>query len=491
MSGRRWMEWLDDAVNPIVVKEVRQAVHGRFLPSILLAFLCFQLGTLGIYLMSKGTSDINLLEGASYGEEVFGILISLLFFAAVFCIPIYAAVRMQAERSGHGLALFYISTLSPSRVITGKLGSNLIVTLLLFSACLPYLSFTYFLRGIDLPTVFAALAVGFVASAAGILSAVFLASLQVSKLLKLLISLAGLGWLITLLSVSLGLAFALRQLGVASYFTRSNIWGPTLFSVVICSVLFGLVFVLTVALVTPATANRALPVRRFVTVAWLVLTAGAAVDCFVDGRQDLVTVWGLVIYWFFAVVMLSAICARDQMTQRVASEVPRSQLFRGPAFLWFSGSANGLVWAVVMVALTAAIHLLFNHRLNVEFEELAGPQLGFCAYILSYALLALLLQRGWLSPWVRRSQTWVLALILITLFSALLPMIGFLLSPESVAGSMTFGLWLILSPFSVYSDAFDTFAMRFALGWAVVMLVLARSWFLAQFRQFVPMPSDG
>ncbi len=492
MKRRQWLEWLDDAVNPIVVKEVRQAVHCRFLPTILLAFLGFQLATLSFYLMTKGASGIDLLEGASYGEEVFGVLISLLFFATGFCVPISAAVRMHAERSGQALALFFISTLPPRRVISGKLGSNLIVTLLLFSACMPYLSFTYFLRGIDLPTVFAALAVGFAASAAGILSAVFLASLQVSRFLKLLLALAGLGWLAILFSMSIGSAFALREQGVASLFSGSDQWGPMLVGLVICGALFSMLYVLAVALVTPVTANRALPVRRFIMMVWLVLTLGAVADCFIRGQQDLVVLWALSTYSGLAVAILAAIGARDQLNSRLTNEVPRSRLRRGLVFMLFSGSANGLTWAVVMIALTTAVHHLCNRRLGDDFNEVAGPLLGMCAFILAYALLAVLLQRRWLSRWIRRSQTWVLALTLITAFSLTPVMIGFLLSPTSMAGSASLGLWLVLNPFAVFSDTFDEFAIHVGIGWAVVMSFLARHWFMKQIRNFKPpVASDG
>lgn len=491
MSRQKWRERLDDAVNPIVVKELRQAVHGRFLPSLLLVFLCFQLATLGVYLVTEGASGIDLLEGASHGEEVFGILVSLLLFASVICVPIYAAVRMARERSNEGLALYFISTLPPRRVISGKLASNLIVSALLFCACLPYLSFTYFLRGIDLPTVFAALVVGLAVSAGGILSGLVLASMRVSKILRLLLGLVGLGWLALLFSASIGWAVSLRRVGVASYLNRSDLWGPALVVLIPSVLLCGLLFVLAVALVTPANANRALAVRGYITLAWLLATVVVVLDSFLrSGPGDLVVLWALIAYWSFAISILVAICGRDEMSQRVAREVPRSSWGRMVAFPLFSGSANGVVWASLMIGATLAVNELCNRRFSKPFSDLAGPHLGFCAYILAYALLAVLLQRGVAARWVRRDQTGVLALVLITILSLIPPIIAFLLSPAAVSDSESLGLWLILNPFAVFSEPFDEVAIYFACGWAALMVVLARRWLLQQVLAFQPV-HDG
>ena len=56
---------LDDAINPIVVKELRQAVQSKFVVAVLLLFLLIQLVFIGIYLVATGLSGQLHLAGDS------------------------------------------------------------------------------------------------------------------------------------------------------------------------------------------------------------------------------------------------------------------------------------------------------------------------------------------------------------------------------------------------------------------------------------------
>ena len=485
--GGRLAARLDDALNPIVVKELRQAARGRFLAGILIFFLALQLATLGLFLLTKGISSIDLVGGDSYGQEVFGILAGILFFAAVFCVPVYAAVRIYSERAGDQMALFFVSTLAPHRIVAGKLASNLVLSLLLFSACLPYLSFTYYLRGIDLPTVFVALVAGLLISAAAIQGAIFLASLPVSRLLRILIGLGGLGGLTVLFMSSLGVAFTMVDIGVGSQLGSWSFWGPALALGVGGSLLFGLTFFLSVAINTHAAANRARPVRLFALVAWLASGAGAGYACFIHGAEEVAAAWLYLSQVLSAIGLLIAICARDRMSVRVRGEVPRAPGRRLAAFFLFSGSANGVAFSTVMIALTAAVGEVFNRRLGHGLAEPGSQLLGLCAYVFAYALSALLLQRHSLDRWFKRSQTWVLALVLMALGGLAPPIVGFLLVPDALSGSPSFGLWTILNPFSPFQHQVSELATRFALGWAAVMAIFAGGWFIAQARAFRPL----
>ncbi len=488
-----FITWLDDRLNPIVVKELRQAVRGRFLAGILVFFLALQLLTLGLFLLTKGISSIDLVGGQSYGEEVFAILVGLLFFAAVFCVPAYAAVRIYSESGGDQMALFFVSTLPPHRIISGKLASNLVLSLLLFSACLPYLSFTYYLRGIDLPTVFVALAAGLLASVAAIQGAIFLALLPVSRLLRVLIALAGIGGLMMLFMAVLGLAMAMADSGIGSQLASWDFWGPALAVLAVGSLIFGLVFFLSVAIVTHAAANRARPVRIYALAAWLASGSAVAYACFAHGKRDLVVVWLGVVLSLSAGSLLVAICARDRMSARVRGEVPASPIGRFASFFLFSGSANGVAFSSLLIAVTVAAGELFDRHLGRSLDGLHLELLGFCGYVFAYALAAVLLQRHWLGRWFKRPQTWVLALVLAALLSLAPPIGGFLFAPDVVARSLDEGLWTIFNPFAPFQFQVSELATRFALGSAAVMAIFAGRWFLSQVLDFRPpeVPEDG
>ena len=431
-----------------------------------------------------------MIGGESYGQEVFAILTGILFFAVIVCVPVYAAVRIYSERAGDQMALFFLSTLAPHRIVLGKLASNLILSLLLVSACLPYLSFTYYLRGIDLPTVFVALVTGLLASAAAIQGAIFLASLPVSRLLRILIGLAGLFSLMILFTSVLGLAIGMADSGVGSLLTSWEFWRPALAVLAFGSLIFGLAFLLTVALVTHATANRARPVRIYSLVAWA--TSGAAITyaCFVHGERDLVAVWLTLVLSLLAGSLLIAICSRDRMSSRVRGEIPASPIGRAVSFLLFSGSANGLAFAGLLIALTWVVGEVFARHLGRTLNGLHLQLLGFCGYVLSYSLLAVLMQRRWLQQYFKRPNTWVLALVLAALLSLTPPIAGFLVSPDAVAKSIDQGLWTILNPFAPFQFEISELAIRFSLGWAAVMTIFAGPWLVAQIRAFRA-PSEG
>ena len=478
------MSLLDDRLNPIVVKELRQAVQGRFLAGILIFFLALQLLTLGIFLLNRGISSIDLVGGESYGQEVFAILAGILFFAVIFCIPVYAAVRIYSERAGDQMALFFLSTLAPHRIVLGKLLSNLVLSLLLFSACLPYLSFTYYLRGIDLPTVFVALATGLLASVAAIQGAIFLASLPVSRLLRVLIGLAGLFSLMILFLSVLGLAMAMGDSGVGSLLTSWEFWRPALAVLAFGTLIFGLAFSLTVAIVTHVAANRARPVRIYSLAAWLASGAAIAYACLAHSERELAAVWLTLVLSLLAGSLLTAICGRDRMSSRVRGEIPASPIGRAVSFFLFSGSANGLAFSGLLIALTVAAGELFDRHLGRALDGLHLQLLGFCGYVFSYSLLAVLLQRRWLGRYFKRPNTWVLALVLAALFSLTPPIIGFLFSPDAVARSIDQGLWTILNPFAPFQFQTSELATRFSLGWAAVMTIFTGAWFVAQIRAF-------
>lgn len=482
----RVLELVDDRLNPIVVKELRQAVYGRFLAGTLLLFLLFQLTTLALFLVSNGISTIDVAGGGSYGDQVFGILIGILVFATVVCVPVYAAIRIYGERSGQSMALFFISTLSPRRIVAGKLASNLALTLLIQSACLPYLSFTYFLRGIDLPTVFVALTVDLLASALAIQSAIFVAAFRVSRILQVLIGMAGLGWLVTLFSLLLAYVISLPMQGVGSQLASWSFWGPAAMLLVAGGVIFGLLFVLSVAIITPANANRARPVRLYALAAWSVATLATAYACHFHAEKDVVLTWLLVTYAGLGLSYLPAISARDRMGLRVAREVPRARWWRPAAFLVFSGSANGVAFTTVMLAATALVTEVFDHDLAGDLAGIPEQYLGFGAFCLAYALLGLQIQRRLVGRWIRRSQTWVVALTLIGFLSLVPPLIGFVVAPDELARSADFGWLLVANPFAPFQSPFGVTATRFGLGAAVVMSLLAAGWLGRQVLAFHP-----
>ncbi len=146
-----------DWLNPILVKETRQALKSRhfLVVFILLLALCW-VATIG----AVAWIGPSIYYGAS-GSALLWIYSFFLGIWMLIFVP-YAAFRsLAAEREDNTYDLMSITTLKPRQIISGKLGSSIAQMMVYFSALTPCLAFTYLLRGVDLPTIIVLLAYTF------------------------------------------------------------------------------------------------------------------------------------------------------------------------------------------------------------------------------------------------------------------------------------------------------------------------------------------
>ena len=149
-----------DRLNPILVKEARQAMKSRqFVTTFSLLLICGWLWT--VLFISFGYPAIKY---APVGPGV------LLGYYLVLSVPLlivvpYAAFRsLAAEREDGTYELLSITTLTSRQIVLGKLGSAILQMMVYYSALAPCIAFTYLLRGIDIITIGLLLAYTFLAS---------------------------------------------------------------------------------------------------------------------------------------------------------------------------------------------------------------------------------------------------------------------------------------------------------------------------------------
>ena len=153
-----WLKTLDDRMNPMVVKELRQAVRGRFVPLLLCLLLLILMITMSIFFASS--ADTN----SSPGFEMMLSFLAIFMLASVIMIPLFVGIRLGMERSEENLDLLYVTTLPARRIIAGKLLAGIIVSGVLLFAALPFMTLTFLLRGIDIPTILILVFVTFLVS---------------------------------------------------------------------------------------------------------------------------------------------------------------------------------------------------------------------------------------------------------------------------------------------------------------------------------------
>ena len=147
-------------LNPIFLREMRQAVRGRFVVGFFLLFLVAMLAaTIAIILQHgqlHGEKDI-----VAFGNKMFEALLTVLVATCGLFVPFYTGLRLIAEHGTHNVELYFITELKPGEIIRGKTYMAGAVVLLAFSASAPFLAMTIFLRGIDVPTIIVGLVTAF------------------------------------------------------------------------------------------------------------------------------------------------------------------------------------------------------------------------------------------------------------------------------------------------------------------------------------------
>jgi len=478
-----WREW---ELNPIVIKELRQAVRSWAVTGMLLLFLTVLFITsLGFLVTQSFDVDVNLQLGGS----MFSAFIVILAGASVFFIPLYVGVRVAAERQENNPDLLYATTLSPARIIRGKFLCGAYMALLFFSACMPFMAFTNLLRGVDLPTVFFILFYLFLVVCAANMVAIFFACLPMSRPFKMLLVIYGFfqsfGFIIPLVLAS----FRMMSSGVGAMMGEKNFWIGTLTAVGIGGAITGMFFVLSVALISPPSANRALPIRIYITAIWLLGGLLGLIWVVQTGDARPMYPWA---YPTFAVMMfalLATISNSDQISLRVRRSIPQSGLKRALAFVFFNGAAGGLIWVAAILAatyfVTKGIVSLFPKSIATSGE--GGHWFATTtAYAFAYALTALFIHRTFLAR--RPPKLAGLLAVLLVGFCALAPsvVLFFLneLSWKSVEGLQPGNVFNV---FSVSNDGQRIYHLYFAFGWLLVTLVINAKWFLRQVKNFRPL----
>jgi hypothetical protein len=483
------LEKMGDALNPIVVKELRQAVQSRFVMAMLLFFLLLQLLFMGIYLMVN--SITGTLESAEFqaGRPVFAMLHGVLLAMCMLFLPAYSGFRLGAERSDVNVDLLFISTLRPRAIISGKLAAGLVLALLIFSACTPFMAFTYFLRGIDLASIFLIIGLDFLGVMGTVMLALFLAVVPANRVVKVLLGLAGLIALLFTFGMYVSWAWAGLEFGaLAGFFERPEFPLECLAVVLIAATGIGFLFTCAVGLLSPMSANRALPMRLWVTLACL--TTGVTVAAAVansDSMLEWLYVWILLVAMLISLCIFIAINEREDWAPRVARTIPRRWWLRLPAFFLFSGAAGGVLWACLLFAGCWAA----SWYLYVVFDRASWAHVATAAifgYTYCYALSAVFLRCV-----IRRIApiyTWLVAVVLIFLGSIVPFLVTFLVrfdwnSEENLN-------WLVSNPIvglvlmTLHAGNRGHSVIVFLTWWAAIVTLLNVPWFFRQIRRFRP-----
>jgi hypothetical protein len=504
MSITAVIDRMDDWINPIVVKELRQAVKSRLVVAILMLFLGLQLFLLGMFLLFGEMREDRVNWNA--GNDVFCWQQGILLWTLVLFVPGYAAVRLGSERSDHNVDLLFISTLHPRSIIAGKFFAALVLAMLVYSTCAPFMTFTYLMRGIDIPTILTVLFIDLLFMLFSTMFALFLAAIPGPRAIKLFLALLGfiaLGVVCVFLT-AMTVALIIEG-GVVVFEGMFDFWLVLAVTVAGILGLVGMFFVYGVALISPPSSNRILPVRLYLFALWLIMGVGLFLTSY---YYKPATHLGPIVFWVLGATLLVciqfciSICERERWGPRMQRMIPQPLLLRPPAFLFYTGSSGGIVFTALL-----AIGTLYSTWWWCEWcgtstraYDAATTMLKMmtviCLYTLCYGLTAVLVRTHVLAGQLKAGFTWLVALLLVGLGSSIPAVIAMIFFSDEMRHS-TDGWWQLPNPFmAIYEFApgyisgpnsdFQTLCFWFLGTWAVLVAVLSMPWFFSQIRLFRP-----
>jgi hypothetical protein len=495
-------ERLNDALSPIVVKELRQAVQSRYVTAMLLLFLIVQLVFMGWYVLRRAVGVApNLALETMAGQDLFLFLQGVLLVTCMLVLPAYTGIRLAAERSDTNVDLLFITTLRPRAIVGGKFLASLVLAGLIFSACTPFMCFTFLLRGIDAAVLLWVVLLDAAFVATSVQLAILIAVFSTNRALKVIFGLLGFAVLCWMLAGAVFLTERLLHYGTGR---PAEFWGNMLAVVPMGLIFLGLLYVWSVALVSPPSSNRLLPLRLYLLVAWVLSAPFFVASSYVFGGPDPLTGWIVLSGLLFFQGMLIAVNEREQWSPRVARQIPRRWWLRAVAFLLFSGAAGGVLFCSLMLALTylamrgwEAVSPLpppdvlpHGQRAVVGFRDAVG-MLSLYAY--SYCLTAVFIRRLRFFR-IKPQYTWLVALALMVMGSLLPLLLAFLWFFRNW-NYETYYYWLLTNPVTAVLDTRHEWPYLCFVGcWAGLVTLLNLPWFARQVRAFRPYgsgPSAG
>jgi len=155
------LERWTDRLNPILLKEVRQAMRGRYFK------ICFWFTLVVATVVGVSVCLVTIMDRGDevvLGPPFFIAMFACLTLAAQVLVPFSSFLSMGGEWDENTWDLLVLSNLRPRQIVLGKVLSAGVQALLFYSAFGPFLVFAFLLRGIDLTALLVSLSISFVAS---------------------------------------------------------------------------------------------------------------------------------------------------------------------------------------------------------------------------------------------------------------------------------------------------------------------------------------
>lgn len=380
--GDDWFDRTSNWLNPILVKETRQALKSRaFIVSFFLLLLgSWMISVIG--LLAAGPA----IEYGRTGHYFFIFYFGTLCLAVGAVVPYNAFRSLLSEREENTYDLLSITSLSPGQIVRGKWACSLLQALLFYFAIIPFMAFSSLMPGFDFVQSAVLLIFAFYCSLA--LSMVML---MLSTTIKqrtwqgvislLVLSLLGAVIFVTLSGLS-GLIISELPLSAPWFW-----WGIAGFLALTLSYLW-LFYQIAVARLTFEAENRATNIRVTALAQILLLILGGAALFVATGRglsRDHLQLLFLGVAVHTALVGIAVSPEVDGLSRRVRRSLPRWKLSRLLMAPFLPGGSLGFLYTLGFLA---CIYLSYFAAWLWSDWRSGGPSLGlsdpsFPSYLMS------------------------------------------------------------------------------------------------------------
>ena len=398
MVGKAFFENLGESLNPVFIKEMRQYFQNRRMVIFMGLLLIVQF-IVALFFASAMTLDADGDEGVAF----FLLIIFAGAALAVLLCSIGAEQRFAEERSDKELNYSMLTTLKPSAVIIGKLEGAMVMILCIFSMLLPFLTAAYFMRGLSAVSLLITLCL-FPILVLYALAGIFAGSF-------------GQKWVTVLFFVGIfNSAFALIPAAfsiIDDLIDRGSIdstfWITVLVEYEIALLLGVMLFLLSLAVVSPPKSNRLLPAKVYLFALPFLTLLLMLPFYIVYGPSDFppdVVFFIEFAFCFFSVAVLGIIAVFETPTNsiRVYMKSPRNFLGRCLHFVFSTGFSGSLILAFLILAIPVAMYP-FGNLSGDETSRLCG---FLCLLVSSLGYVVLSLFLSWRTKLPLPAWLWII-----------------------------------------------------------------------------------
>ncbi|MGH7139314.1 MAG: ABC transporter permease, partial [Pirellulales bacterium] len=384
--------WLGDRLNPILVKETRQALKSRqfVITFTLVLALAWIWSIFGVAMIGPS------IYFAARGLDMFLGYYAILAVPLLVVVPFGAFRSLASEREDGTYELLSITTLKPRQIISGKLGSAVLQMLVYLSAVAPCLAFTYMLRGIDAPTILYVICCFFLASLGASVIGLLVATLTHEKHWQIVLSVLFLFALAMLLWLGLMMGFAVLA-DMTPPFQERTFWVVNAILFTAYATYFALCHCAASAQLTFVSDNRSTALRLV-----MVVQQALCIGWFGWGVLEEDPVPEALLFYFVLVAIHWSVMGifinteSGDLSLRVKRQLPQSVL--GRVFLtWFNpGPATGFMFvaANLLAALLIGGGLLFYSASSSRATMRMSHSLIFAFGVLAFSYVVLYLGLG-------------------------------------------------------------------------------------------------